>query len=483
MMLCYSLGIFIIVTVIIGMIVLNIFLLQQQIIGQVESTRDDEANEDLLNLAKVGSQFVYSEVYKGILSMRFLQNILIDMFREETFSLKYSDDQFEFKDLNSTDIETDEFKYGNHSVCFKYPTYYYINQDAVDNLNLKQKVSRFVYIFEELFRIYSYSALRYTLYFEETEFVLFYPGNDVEYYDPKETIWYKEFMLTENTTTTRSYSDGLGNEDNQILSVAIPLYNSTDGGHRIGVLCGDWLIRGLYRLMENITYLGNGRQYLIYKDGNIVDNKHNPWIKPGVGNLVNLTYCEYWPEILDSPTDIHYLIEDGEIWRTATALVIEDPSSYTDNWDFILILVVKESDVMSYKQDAKNLIGDEGMKFILIAIGCSLITTTVILCFINFQANSISRPIQGIIDFTYKLNTEEDDSIENELHQLEEGTDQTSKLILAYKELARSLINRKNINIKQEEIGKREFPPNELYRIDKSTLMKNIEFIPHFYGK
>lgn len=483
MMLCYSLGIFIIVTIVTSMVVLNIFLLQQQTVSQVESTRDDQASEDLLNLAKVGSQFVYSEIFKGILSMRFLQYMLIDMFREETFSLDYSDEQFEYQNLNESDKQTNPYKYGNHSVCFKYPTYYYLDENAEDKLGLKQKVSRFVYVFEELLKIYSYSALRYTLYFEESEFVLFYPGTDAENYDPKDTIWYKEFILTENTTTTRSYKDTLGNEENQILSVAIPLYNSSDYSHRIGVLCGDWLIKGLYVLMENITYLGSGRQYLISKDGQIVDHKNKPWIDPKIDNLINLTYHEYWPEILDKPTDIHYLIEDGEIWRTASALVVEDPGSDTKTWDFVLIVVVKESDVMSYKQDAKTSIKNEGSKFLIITIVCSILTSSVILFFINFQANSISRPIQGIIDFTYKLNTEEDDNIENELHELEEGTDQTAKLVLAYKELARSLINRKNINNKQEEFEKKEFPPNELYRIDKSMLLKNIEFIPHFYGK
>lgn len=483
MMWCYGLGIFVIVSIIIGMIVLNIYLLQQQTVDQVVSTRDDQANEDLLDLAKAGSQFVYSEIYKGSLSMNFLQYMLIDMFREATFALDYSDHQYEFKDINSSDTTKVYERYGNHSVCFKYPTYYYLNESAKDPLDLKKKVSRFVYIFDELLEIYSYSAIRYIMYFEESEFVYFYPGLEIEDYDPRDTIWYQEFLQGETTITTRSYMDEIGNEDNQILSLVMPLYDSYDMKKRIGVVCGDWLIKGLYRLMENIKYLGEGKQFLIYKDGSVVDSLNNPWLDPKIKNLNSLAYHEYWPDVKKKPTGIHYLIEDDEIWRTATSSVVEDPTKEGKDWTFVLILIVKESDVMSYKEEAKNLINDQGTKFVLITVGCSLLTSAVILSFIHCQAQSISRPIQGIIDFTYKLNTEEDDKIEQELHELEEGTDQTAQLVLAYKELARSLINRNDGNIKFENEGFKEYPPNELFRIDKSILLKGIENIPLVFNR
>jgi hypothetical protein len=235
--------------------------------------------------------------------------------------------------------------------------------------------------------------------------------------------------------------------------------------------------------MKNIKYLGEGRQYLVYKDGSIVDYVNNPWIVSKIKNLMNITYYEYWDDIRNKPTGIHYLIEDGEIWRTASSSVVEDPTKEEHNWNFVLVLVVKESDVMSYKEDAKTLIGNEGIKFILITVGCSFITSTCILFFIHYQAQNISKPIQELIDFTYKLNTEDDEKIEQELHELEEGTDQTAKLVLAYKELARSLINRKNVHLKPELHENKEYPPNELYRIDKSILLKGLQNIPIFYPK
>ena len=132
------------------------------------------------------------------------------------------------------------------------------------------------------------------------------------------------------------------------------------------------------------------------------------------------------------------------------------------------------------RKSPENKIKDEGVKFIVITVLCSILVSFIIIFFIRFQSSRISRPIQGIIDFTYKLNSEENsEEVLKDIDSLEEGTDQIKTLVLAYKELAKSLINKKNTNNKrQEEEQNKEYPPNELARIDRSILDQYLDLIP-----
>lgn len=478
MMLCYLLGIFIIVTMVIGVVVLNTFLLQQQTVDKVEETRNSQADQDLHDLALTGSQVLYSRIYGGTLSLEFIQNMLIDMFHEITFPLNYTD-LYEFKDLGTDEITVQVENYGNTSISFASPTIYKLKVLDDDASLLSNKISRFSFVLPTLLKLFENNALRYTLYFEEAGFVYFYPGINVTDYDPSSTIWYKSFKETLDVTYTQSYSDILGNTENDIVSVVVPLYDSETRNNIIGALCGDWLVESLYYILANLKYLGKGNRYIVYKDGSLVDPQRNPWINPKYTNLTSISDTDFWAEIVKNPNKINYLIESDDIWRVATSAVTQNPDTDKE-WEYILMILVKESDVMLYKESAKNKIKDEGVKFIIITIVCSVIASSVIICFIHFQSKSISKPIQGIIDFTYKLNTEGNNSeVLREIDDLDEGTDQIERLVLAYKSLAKSLINRKNSLSVNVEDKSRLFPPNELRRIDRSLFDQNLDYILH----
>lgn len=480
MMLCYILGISIIVSLVIGVIILNTFLLQQQTVDKVESTRDSQANEDIEDLAKTGSQVVYSRMYEGLLSLSMLQEMLIGMFREGTFALDYTN-LYEYSQLNTSEMYRDPERYGDQLVSITTPTILYMNAPDNEGQILAQKISRFSYVLPHLLEIYKYAAIRYTMYFDVSGFVYFFPGINLTSFKPEDYMWYNEFMVAEKTITTPSYNDIMGNSSNEILSIVLPLYSNTEKTERIGILCGDWLIKSLYSLLQELKYLDQGYQYLVYKDGTIIDSLNNPWINKDIKNLNNLTYNEFWNDVLRKPLGIHYLIEEKDIWRVGSAPVVQDPTS-NDDWTFILLILVRESDVMSYKEEAKNLIKNEGIKFILITMICSLLASIVVICFIHCQAMNISKPIQGIIDFTIKLNSEENpEEVLKELNNLPEGTDQTARLVHAYKQLARGLIEKKDSEGKKHD-AVRVYPPNELRRIDKSELMKDLILIPLNFG-
>lgn len=475
MMLCYLMGILAIVTMVIGVVVLNTFLLQQGTVDKVEQTRNTQANKDLYDLSLTGSQVIYSKVYGALLSQLMLKNMLIEMFRESTFAVDYTTLYTSIPASLITQNTTQY--YGDHTISLEIPTIQYLKSDY--DATLSKMISRFSYVLPTLLRIYEGSSLRYTLYFEAAGLAYFYPGIELTApYSPSSYPWYSAYQSTLDLTYSNSYPDTLGNETNSIVSIIIPLFDSINSTTPIGFLCGDYLVDSLYKLLTNLLYLGKGESYIIYKDGSIIDVQQHSWINPMITSLADLDYTDFWPGIQSSPNGIHYLIEAGDIWRASTTIVSNNPETAKD-WDFLLLILVKESDVMLYKESAKSKIKDEGVKFIIITIVCSVVASLVIICFIHYQAKKISRPIQGIIDFTYKLNTEGNSAeVLKEIDDLEEGTDQIERLVLAYKSLAKSLINRKKSDGKLEDEQAVVYPPNELQRIDRSLLDKNIDHIP-----
>lgn len=81
------------------------------------------------------------------------------------------------------------------------------------------------------------------------------------------------------------------------------------------------------------------------------------------------------------------------------------------------------------------------------------------------MSKSITKPLNGIIDFTNKINSEKETVSIDELNSLSEGEDQVAHLVQAFKCFASNLINRTDEKVpKPLQISqKRIFPPNELY--------------------
>lgn len=272
MMLCYLIGIFIIEAMVIGVVILNTFLLQQQTVDKVESTRDQEANTDLLGLTLAGAEVIYSVMYGGSMSLNVLKTTLSDMYREETFALAYTN-LFNFSQIPLDCVTVDQELYGNYSISYNYSTIYSLNLLDEEGIDLSLKVSRFSYIWPNLLQIYSPAAFRYTMYFDTSGFVLFYPGLDIADYSPQDSFWYQQYLQNEGVTVTKSYQDSIGNPENLIISIVSPLVD--DNNTNIGALSGDWLLSSLYDVIDNLTYLNSGNKYLVYKDGEILITSTN----------------------------------------------------------------------------------------------------------------------------------------------------------------------------------------------------------------
>lgn len=138
---------------------------------------------------------------------------------------------------------------------------------------------------------------------------------------------------------------------------------------------------------------------------------------------------------------------------------------------------------MEYRDNSKETIEKTGTALMLITAFTSIVIIVIIIILIYFLAKSIREPLQGIIDFTDKINanaTEKEIIALKDLENLKEGTDQIAKLVQAYKSLAGSLINRKDEKLPQAVVipQDREFLPNELYKTNRLNLDDWINRLP-----
>lgn len=44
----------------------------------------------------------------------------------------------------------------------------------------------------------------------------------------------------------------------------------------------------------------------------------------------NLSYTDFWPQVLAEPKGVYYLIEEGDIWRVATTPILQNATSGAD---------------------------------------------------------------------------------------------------------------------------------------------------------
>lgn len=174
------------------------------------------------------------------------------------------------------------------------------------------------------------------------------------------------------------------------------------------------------------------------------------------------------------------MILDNQIYKVSTCPVGGQSYAKGREWWYLLMLFVKEDEIMSYSQDSRNKIESYGVILLGVTLLCSLLTILIILVLIHFLAKSIKEPLQGIIDFTGKINanaTEKDAIATKELKELREGEDQVATLVKAYKTLASTLINRKDEQVPQllQISQNRIFPPNEYYKTDKLSWKHHID--------
>jgi sensor histidine kinase YesM len=228
----------------------------------------------------------------------------------------------------------------------------------------------------------------------------------------------------------------------------------------------------------SVKYLDSGFVSIVNQSGTFLDHE-DFW----ENEKLNKSYPELWNK-LNYSDECHFFIHHYEIYRVAgyklAVKLTESTTDDGDSWDYMVLMVVKESEIMKYRNESKDKLESASVMLIAITLTCSIITIAVVTILIHFLAKSITTPLKGIIEFTNKINakaTEKDMVTKEELDKLKEGDDQVAELVRTYKELAGSLINKKEENVpKPFQVSQnRVFPRNEMYQKNKIDWKKLLD--------
>jgi hypothetical protein len=474
MMVCYIFAMVLILVMILGLVVFNLILLRTETVKRVEDTLDSQSTDNMLALVKEGAANISTYLYQVSIMFEMLNQMLYGMYNEDTFSIDF------IASYTYEEIDTclyDDSAYGAYPISNCSSSYLKLT-DFDEDGQLLAKTSRFDYLWGTILQLTSGIAKRFIMYIETEGFVRVFPAcNLPEDYDPRNQTWYKDFEDAEFTmTTTTKYNDDIG-DSSPIVSLVVPLYNNET--QRIGALLADIPVQYIIDQASTIYYIDTGNTTIVYKNSDILYSGTNMWTE--VKRLADVNEGYFWDSLIEDEdhNDIHFLIYDDELFRVAAYTI--GPSLFsTEKWWYMLLLVVKEDEIMRYEKESEDKIDLDGSILVGITLGSATITFVLVVLLIHRLSKNITEPLNGIVAFTNKINanaTERDALSIDELNELREGEDQVANLVQTYKHLANSIINKREDRVTRslENSTKKVYPPNELYGEDKVTWKDLIE--------
>ena len=482
MLVCYLVVMIIILFLILIVVVVNIYILRMETVKEIDKTLDEQAEQNILQLVKETGILMHSQITQVGAMFELVQNMIYEMQSPDTYSLA------EMLSYKAEDLPEKCWVYTSLSekVCMTFSSYFTLTNKTF-NQNVLDQTSSLDNIWPSIWKLTSNVALRYHMYLDDVGFVRNFPGT----YSISETSYQKSNWLPTCTNKTSrsniastSINDPFGTHL-KIINVGYPLFLNQN--NKIGCIVADLPLNSSDYILNDIysvKYLKTGFISIVHNNGTIMDNAKF-WGVKGIDNPnIETVDKDLWKKLKEDYLKSHFFIHDYEIYRIAgyplTVSISESSSKSHDNWDYMVLLIVEESDIMKYRNESKDKLENASIMLIIITLTCSVITIAVVTVLIHFLAKSITSPLKGIIEFTNKINakaTEKDMVTKEELDQLKEGDDQVAELVRTFKELAGSLIMKKEEKIpKPFQVSQnRVFPRNELYQKNKIDWKKLLE--------
>jgi len=473
MMVCYILAMMLILLMILGLVIFNLVLLRTETVKRVEDTLDSQSKDNMIALVKEGAANISTYLYQVSIMFAMLNEMLYSMYDEDTFAIDVID-SYTYDDLTFC-LSTDEI-YGSKNISLCNSVYMPLESEY-DSV-LVDKTSRFDYLWSTILTLTQGITKRFIMYYEEGNFVRVYPGSYLpDDYNPKSSVWYKDFKDSNYTmTTTTNYVDSLG-DGSSIVSLVMPLYNNVS--ERIGTISADIPVSNILKQASSIYYIDTGNITVAYKNSDILFSGEEMWFDEKKLSDINDGY--FWNTLLDDEDhdEIQFLIYKDEMYRVAAYTI--GPSLFsTADWWYMLLLMVKESDIMKYEKESEDKIDTDGAILVSITLASAIATFLLVLLLIHQLSKNITEPLHGIVAFTNKINasaTERDSVSLEELNELKEGEDQVAHLVQTYKHLASTIISKREDKVTRslENSTKKVYPPNEFYGADKVPWKDLIE--------
>ena len=128
---------------------------------------------------------------------------------------------------------------------------------------------------------------------------------------------------------------------------------------------------------------------------------------------------------------------------------------------------------MKYKNESQKNLEELSLVLLGLTSGIAVIIIIISSIIIELTGRSISRPLEGIKRLTDRIYAGEK-NIEKELDALDEGNEQVSELVKAFKSLVISISNKRHAENPNK--GKKKiFPPNELYQTNRITWKDSLK--------
>ena len=479
MLVCYLIVMVIILILILIVVVVNIYLLRIQTVREIDKTLDEQADQNILQLVKETAVLMHSQITQVTAMFELVQYLINAMNDTSTYSLAPML-SYQAQELPEKCWVYTEF---NQRVCETFSSYYNVSEDF-DPDPLEQ-LSSLDNIWPSIWKLTNSLALRYYIYLPSNKLIKNFPGLEIpSKVNVTNLLWATECQKNEASSFgTISYIDQLGTN----ISIITVVYQLKNNSAPLGCIAADlplmepgFMLKDIY----SVSYLKTGFTCIVHKTGIILDSPNDFW--EGSKNLTVINE-DLWKKLTTKINETHFFIYSSNIYRVASYTlninITEVMTGDANDWMYMVLLIVEESDIMKYRDESKDKLQTSSIMLVAITLTCTIITIAVVTVLIHFLAKSITAPLKGIIDFTNKINakaTEKDMVTKEELDGLQEGDDQVAELVRTYKELAGSLINKKEVRASMpfQIAQNRVFPRNELYQKNKIDWKRLIESLP-----
>ncbi|OMJ82681.1 hypothetical protein SteCoe_16551 [Stentor coeruleus] len=488
MLFCYVVAMTLILILLLIVVVINLFYIRYETVSEIDNTLNQQAKQNMLQLVKETAVLMGSQINQVTVMFEFIQNMIFAMSEPETYSL------MPLLSYRPNELPEKCWVYdgNNQKVCLTFSSY--INYTKINaSSTLLQNLSTLDNVWYSVYKLTSNIALRYYMYFYDEKIFKNFPGMVVQQNFTVENLpWYD--YVNKNQTypfTSNQYTDKyIGNTSYPIITVVYPL-NSTVNT-TFGFIAADLPLNiSAFMLKEiySVNYLKTGFTTIAYHNSSLIDPVNKFWNGETSPNFTDIDKY-VWNQLVSESqkNETYFFIYKGDIYRVAGyplgISLNETVEENNSNWWYMILLIAQESDVMKYREESKEKINTMTGLLIAITITCSIITVAVVTALIHFLSRSITAPLKGIKEFTDKINskaTEKDMVTKEELDELKEGDDQVADLVKTYKQLAGSLITRREEHLPKplQTSQNRIFPRNELYQKNKLKWKKLIDKIPN----
>ena len=454
---------------IVALTVFNFIYLKEETLVELKEATRIQASTDLQHLVTQGAGSLNAE-FGSILSMFAMMEGILST--RESVQGPERLPNYKYEELPKECLQQMP-GYGEDFVCFDHSSVVEIGSVEDELVTL---TSRLDYVLPSILSVNAPLIMRIILYFptENGQLIRVFPGSKLPTdYEITHQTWYEDLISSEwSLKGSRPYVDPFGS-GNTLISHARILRNAQ--GESIGIGCADTSISAFTRSQVNFTSFDSAQVFIVALDGGIVPFTGYPPL-----SFSNLSEADplFWSELKRQPVGFRSLSIDDTIMEVASSPLGDwnNPS----NWWYVLMVSVSREDIQYYLRPTEDDFNRAMLWLLLATLGCAGLTAVVVFVCIIIVERQVTRPLQGIMKFTDKVNAtdaSECTTLIQELEDLHEGKSQVASLVTIYKSLMRSLLTntRQHTATQRETSDYMSYPVNHLYRggaLWKSDLAK-----------